>query len=157
MYLSVWVQMPEEGVVSTRVRVTFVSPWFGYWELNSGPLQKQQVLLSGEPSLQLTVYIFEEMCEVYDWKETVAVVFPMLPTLVLFQARTFTLTPWGNCLCWLSCANVELCFKMMFTLTFSTLRTGKDNVVKLNYIFMTRAICAFSLPSVMIENSKQYI
>lgn len=152
-----WVQMPEEGVVSTRVRVTVVSPWFGYWELNSDPLQKQHVLLSGEPSLQLTVYIFEENVLSIWLEGSWCSCFSYAPDINSVQARTFTLTPWGNCLCRLSCANVQLCFKMLFALTFSTLGTGKGSVVKLNYIFMARAIWAFSLPSVMIENSEQYI
>ena len=43
--------IPEEGVIMDG---TFTGkPPCGCWELNSGPLEEQSVLLTTEPSLQL--------------------------------------------------------------------------------------------------------
>jgi hypothetical protein len=46
-------QRPEEGIRAPRLRATdgYALPC-GYWELNPGPLQEQQMLLNAEPFLQ---------------------------------------------------------------------------------------------------------
>jgi hypothetical protein len=54
-------QRPEEGVGSPRVGVTdsCKPPIMGtHWEMNSGPLEEQQTLLSTEPSLQPLLFEF---------------------------------------------------------------------------------------------------
>jgi hypothetical protein len=47
-----FIKSPGNGVANGRE-----PPWV-YWELNSGPLQEQQVLLTAEPSLQLWVFLY---------------------------------------------------------------------------------------------------
>lgn len=50
--------LPEEGVKSFGTGVTDgCEPWYGFWGLNLGSLQEQQVLLSPEPSLQPQVWL----------------------------------------------------------------------------------------------------
>ena len=47
------VRTPHVPVGSTRIEVTDgCEPTCGCWDLNPGPLQEQQVLLTTEPSLQ---------------------------------------------------------------------------------------------------------
>lgn len=160
MCLSVQVQMTEEGVRSSRAKVIVVSELL-IWTLGTelSPLQQQQMFLSTESSLHLTVYIFEET-KVYDRERIGAVGFLRLRCFPLhwFCSSEDSLF---DCLRQLSVVSFmytsKLCYKIMFVLTLSTLRTGKDNVVKLDYIFMTHAICVFSLPSVVIKNWKQCI
>ena len=51
---------PEEGVGSPETGVTGgCEPLCGCWELNPGPLQEQQGLLSTEPLLQLPISVFK--------------------------------------------------------------------------------------------------
>lgn len=50
--------LPEEGVKTFGTGVTDgCEPWYGFWGLNLGSLQEQQVLLSPEPSLQPQVWL----------------------------------------------------------------------------------------------------
>ena len=47
-------QRPEEGIRSDEAGIIGGwEPWCGHWELNLGPLEEQQVLLTTEPSHRL--------------------------------------------------------------------------------------------------------
>ena len=46
---------PEEGIESLRTTVTGTC---GFWELNSGPLEEQSILLGDEPSCQPNALMF---------------------------------------------------------------------------------------------------
>jgi hypothetical protein len=49
---------PEEGFRSHGCE-----PPCDCWEINSGPLEEQSVLLAAEPSLQPTIYIFKDFID----------------------------------------------------------------------------------------------
>ena len=57
-----WVHCPCHQTHQKRTSDLFTEgcePPCGYWELNSGPLEEQSVLLTTEPSLQLKTKIFK--------------------------------------------------------------------------------------------------
>jgi hypothetical protein len=50
--------MPEHQKVAPHLITDGCEPPCGYWELNSGPLEEQPMLLTAEPSLQAQINNF---------------------------------------------------------------------------------------------------
>ena len=46
-------------------------PSCGYWDLNSGPLEEESVLLTAEPSLQPLCLFIRSICASWDWKKRI--------------------------------------------------------------------------------------